>query len=294
MSQEVCAAIVTFYPDGQLEKSIQLLRPQVQELVIIDNHSSDDELQSLRRMASLYRFTLIENSKNLGIGAALNQAVLWAQAQSGIKWIGFFDQDSTVSETFVSEMLDALRSEENREDVYLICPKVIDRRSGFAYSTWNHRGRYLVAQTSGSMMRLEVFRSEGMFREDLFIEFVDFEFCLRVAQRKWRILYCPPAELLHEPGRMKIHQLPFRIKVRTSHASPVRRYYSLRNGLWTLTTYGTSFPRWTCHKIVQIIKGLIVVLIFEAERGEKLRMWGRAVCDVLRNRLGEFSDKSTT
>jgi rhamnosyltransferase len=285
---KICAAIVTYHPDAELKHAIEILRPQVGRLVVVDNHSSEGEVKELRILAEKYDFSLIENLDNYGIGKALNQSIAWAKEHTECEFILFFDQDSFISESFVAEMVADYKSHAESERIFLVMPRIVHRRTGVAHVHRTFQGKYLVAQTSGSLMPIQVFADEGLHREDLFIDCVDTEFCLRVAAHGWRILYCQAAVLYHEPGNVKLINVLGIRKVTTTNYSPLRKYYIMRNGIWTIKTYGGLHRGWAAYHAYWILKDIVRVLIFEKNRRADILMWMRAVRDVLRSRLGRY------
>lgn len=293
MNFEVCAVIVTYYPGSDFERAVEILRPQVGRLVVIDNHSPEETLGKLRTLAGKFDFSLIENTDNYGIGTALNQSIEWARRYSDCEFILFFDQDSLPSETFVSEMVAEYRRHLKSEQVFLVMPKIIHRVTGITYEHYSLNGEYLVAQTSGSLLAMRVFSDEGLYREDFFIDYVDYEFCLRAVAHGWRIVYASAAVLVHNPGRAnELSILGLRNLTITNH-SPLRRYYLMRNGIWTIREYAARYPGWALDHTWQIAKEVVRVLLFEQNRAKILGMWFRAIRDVLRSRFGRYQDAFT-
>jgi rhamnosyltransferase len=288
MNVEVCAAIISYHPDAELQLAIEILRPQVGRMVVVDNHSSDSEIQELRILAERYNFSLIENPDNYGIGRALNQSIAWAREYTSCEFILFFDQDSFVSESFVAEIVADYRRHAESERIFLVMPTVVHRRSGVTYLQRMSQGKYLVAQTSGSLMPIQVFSDEGLYREDLFIDCVDYEFCLRVAAHGWRIAYCRAAVLYHEPGNAKQKTVLGILRVTTTNYGSLRKYYLMRNGIWTIKTYCGLYPGWTCDHAYWLLKDMARTLFFEESKGAAILMWVRAVMDVLHGRLGRY------
>ncbi len=76
----VCAVIVSFRPRREDLGNLARVRPQVEHLVVVDNGSPEEQLHLLRAASHELDFALIENGQNLGIAAALNVGVKWAQA----------------------------------------------------------------------------------------------------------------------------------------------------------------------------------------------------------------------
>ena len=74
---QVCAVIVTFRPRAEDLGNLARVRPQVEDLVVVDNGSPGEELLLLRAASRELNFALIENGQNLGIAAALNICLLY-------------------------------------------------------------------------------------------------------------------------------------------------------------------------------------------------------------------------
>ncbi len=77
--KSVCAVVVTYHPDDVVLENLVAIRPQVQGLLVVDNGSSEERRNRLRRGARDVGFTLIENGENLGIATALNIGAKWAK-----------------------------------------------------------------------------------------------------------------------------------------------------------------------------------------------------------------------
>jgi rhamnosyltransferase len=174
------------------------------------------------------------------------------------------------------------------ERVFLVIPKIVHRRTGVTCLHLRSHSKYLVAQTSGSLMPIQVFADEGLYREDLFIDLVDYEFCLRVAAHGWRMVSCQAAVLYHEPGNVKQISVLGILRVTTSNYSPLRKYYAMRNGIWTIKTYGLLYRCWAFDHAYAMLKDIARTLLFEGNRTATILMWLRAVVDVLRSRLGRY------
>jgi hypothetical protein len=54
--QSVCAVIVSYNPPVEILENIAALRPQVNSIVVVDNGSSEPNLEMLRRERSKYDF----------------------------------------------------------------------------------------------------------------------------------------------------------------------------------------------------------------------------------------------
>jgi rhamnosyltransferase len=159
----VCAVIVAFRPSVEDLGNLAELRPQVQDLVVVDNGSAEETLELLRTASRLLKFTLIENGENLGIGAALNIGVRWAES-NGSQWVALFDQDSTVTKGFMAQMLADFEYFQTQRNILLLIPRYRDPRSGLErVCGLDKDGGPFVTITSGSLLPVAAFKRCGYF-----------------------------------------------------------------------------------------------------------------------------------
>ena len=140
---EYAIGIVTYQPDlARLEENLKAAADNLQTIgkdqqgaiLIADNGSEQvADIQQLAQRMSIV--TLIQNSTNLGIAAALNQLCRKA-VDLGYEWLVTLDQDSVIQ----SGMLEAFCRYTDQSDVAIICPRIEDR----------HLGRQHTQQTSGT------------------------------------------------------------------------------------------------------------------------------------------------
>ena len=128
-NNRVCAVVVTFRPRAEDLVNLARVRPQVQDLVVVDNGSPEDKLQLLREFSRDLEFVLIENGQNLGIAAALNAGVQWAQSNQS-NWVVLLDQDSSVTDGFIPQMLADFADQASRRNILLLVPRYRDPESG--------------------------------------------------------------------------------------------------------------------------------------------------------------------
>jgi rhamnosyltransferase len=224
----VRAVVVAFNPpddgeSGALPTLCASLLAQGCSVEVIDNasHSGERALELCQGLGA----TLTRLPHNLGVGGALDLAL---RATETSAWLLTFDQDSRIGATFVEDLMSSIDAWPRAG---LIAPTVVDEASGRPL-----QGDPAAAQafttglviTSGAVCRVEALREVGGFRSDLFIDFVDFDLCLRLRRHGWDIVIEPRAVMQHAIGDMRTHRLgPLRV-VSTNH-SPDRLYYRFRN-----------------------------------------------------------------
>jgi rhamnosyltransferase len=282
----VCAVIVTYHPNvGMLENMAKVL-VQVQDLVVVDNGSTAEELAPLRETSKNCGFHLIENGQNLGIAEALNQGVLWAKSK-GYPWVILFDQDSKITEGFVCQMLAAWESHPHRERVGSIHPRYVDPETGIEVVVRRTSdGGPLNPMTSGALMPAWIFDRIGWFASEYFIDFVDWEYCFRIRAAGYLVADSRQATLLHAPGN------PSRTTIlghtfHSSNHSAMRRYYISRNCIVFYSKYFRSFPRWVLSGAYGQLKDTIVCFIVEHDRAHKFRNFLLGTWDGLTGRMGK-------
>ena len=256
--------IVTYQPDKQrLQENIlsALTNQEAGHVFIIDNHSSN--LSDIQQLVADYpRTVLIENDDNKGIAHALNQIAECAEKQ-GYEWFVTLDQDSVMPKRSMDEYVPYTQD----DDIGIICPSVVDRNMGAEYNP-SHQETDVIHQciTAGNLVRLEAWKKAGGFSEELFIDGVDFDFCLKIEKAGYKILRVNRIKLLQEVGHGKKIPLPFHHQMSVLHHSPTRLYYIARNYLYIGKKH---HQRW--HWTVEVAKRMFIVLCFEKNRWKKLR-----------------------
>jgi rhamnosyltransferase len=283
----VCAIIVTYHPElDELEHSIARLRSQVDALVLIDNASGELACEAIRLMAKKYDGQLIENSSNVGIAQALNQGVREA-IRRGAQFVLFFDQDSGVSPDFVEQELLCYSESSSKKKVGLVSPLIVNPVTKRMHGPIpGADGELLLAQTSGALMPIEVFADVGYFVDELFIDWADYEHCMRMSLKGWHIAFADRAKLDHLAGG----NLPinfFGWHTYTLNATPIRYYYRTRNCIWTAKRYYRAFPSIIFRFLRRMVWQWVKVLMVEGDRLVKLRANLLGVWDGIGNRMGK-------
>ena len=281
----VCAVIVTYHPDVKMIGNMKKVLDQVQGLVVVDNGSKEEELIPLRSASQLSGFSLIENGENLGIAEALNQGVRWAKCK-GYPWVILFDQDSEITDGFVSKMFASWESHRNRERIGSMHPRYLDPESGVEPYVWRAKdGGPVISLTSGALMPVWIFDKIGWFASEFFIDWVDIEFSFRVRAAGFLIAESKGAALLHTAGHpVKLSFMGF--SFRPDHHSSTRRYYISRNRIVVYRKYFRRFPGWVLHSMFVSLKETIKCFIGEQDRIHKFRSFLLGTWDGLIGKTG--------
>jgi len=193
---KICAVMVTYNPDSPLEQNIRAVLPHVDKLILVDNGSALPIRAHIETIASSCPVEIIWNKENLGLATALNIGIRRALGSGDFAWIATFDQDSQVSAGFRAAMLQAYMACPYRERVGIIGPRHVvfpeNSMAGISHHEKHDSFREITAvMQSGTFLSTDALRKCGLFDESFFIDYVDFELCLRVRKMAFALLKLP-------------------------------------------------------------------------------------------------------
>jgi len=270
----ICAGIITNNPDiDRLTKNINAVLPQVKQLILIDNASTDiDELQ---KTFNAGKIEWIKNEVNKGVAGALNQLIDFAE-KHGYEWILTLDDDSVCSDNMVAELLTATSHCVN---IAMVSPIAIDREiTGTTTEITNDKDKQPpdikevdMCITAGCLTNVKAVIDTGGFDEYLFIDHVDHDMCLRLKHRGYRIIEVGTAKIFQEFGRETIRRR-FLWKTYTQRGyTPFRVYYQTRNSVYMLRKYGKEFDSGPCYFYFYLVFAFIARFIYEPNRFHRLK-----------------------
>jgi len=281
--------MVVYNPDATLEQNIRALLNEVASLIVVDNRSEPSIRSQIAALANTCNFKVIWNPENVGLAAGLNIGIRCALANEQYQWIATFDQDSRVSPGFSDSMLAAYASCPFRGQVALIAPRHV-LASGSSAERLRHDSQFQeipVALQSGTFFSRSALKDIGLFDEAFFIDYVDFEFCLRLRKSGFRLIEATEAPIYHRVGTPTRHTF-LGIGCTVFNHSPLRRYYAARNRLRVYRRYVLSDPRWIGHDMWSWFKEIVKLVLFESNRLEKLAFVARGGWDAVRGRGGIY------
>lgn len=233
----VTAVIVTYNPEEDLlQRQKVSLAGQVDKIIYVDNNSESTKLID---SFSGDNETVIRNPINYGLAKAQNQGIECA-CQYGADFVLLFDQDSVPPSDFVECLMKCYENQTKIHHVALVGPAIRNMLRG---SVENERGVIFKGMTikkipvenatevtyciaSGSLIPMTALKEVGLMKEELFIDGLDIEWCLRARSNGYKIYQTNNTYLDHCLGDGSTD----RIK---SH-SPIREYYIMRNSIWMI------------------------------------------------------------
>lgn len=280
----IAAVVILYHPPRDIRDIIATYLSDVSVLYAIDNTESPHPVVA-QSLSGEEKIVYLPNRANLGVARALNQAAELAVAE-GFDLLLTMDQDSRVTPGMMDQMM-ACFAGDTEERIAVVSPshKTGGKRKGRPVGTC---AEVLTAMTSGNLLRLSAYRAAGPFREELFIDYVDHEYCLRLHSLGYRVVEATGALLLHPLGALQSRRLLGRTVYSSGHP-PLRRYYMNRNRLLLMGEYGGRFPTYRRFLLRQILSEIVLLLLCEERRWAKIRMIIRGFFDYYRGRFGCYA-----
>jgi rhamnosyltransferase len=287
---KIASVIVSFNGTENVEKTVFALMDQVDSVIIVDNGSGPETIRVLRGLDRESKIRIIYNAKNMGIAHALNRGISHAK-EDGFDWVLTMDQDSVADGDMVQRLFEGVEQFAGDGKTVSFSPRInydSGQPSGGGGGDGRPKKTYeekLVVITSGNLLSVRAFETVGGFREDLYIDSVDFDFCLRLKKAGCRIMRCNRALLRHSLGERKEYRFLGRKRSFPSHG-PRRNYYIVRNHIYVLKNYLLDFPAFCVRKQINM-NGIILRAVFlESDRRDNVKYMWRGFRDGIRNKYG--------
>lgn len=271
MSKNILTIIVSYNPSDSIIKLYNSIKNQVDELIIIDNLSTEEKSKDILKKLS-EQTKIIYNDKNSGVASALNQGAKYAMAND-YKWLLTLDQDSEFFPHTYEILVNSYEEMEDKEKVMLIAPQYKEKFERLEdWKIENNKKTVLWKEnilnlTSGSLIKTESFKNIGFFDEKLFIEQVDNDFCYRLKKGNYKIKVAQNIYFIHKIGKAE-KKYGFTLR---NHL-PIRKYYLARNTTIMLKRYFFVAPYTTIRYFLGgTILGWLKILLFEEDKLEKIK-----------------------
>lgn len=254
--------LVTFQPYTKLlARSINSISGQVDKILVIDNSPTSVDFSICEHISNI---EVIHLNENIGIAAAQNIGITKALADNAT-YILLSDQDTIYPSDYINRMIPVFSQ---HSSAAAIVPRFTDSNKmsadGFVtlhpllfLESYPEAGRHELfhAIASGKIIKADCLARIGLMSEDLFIDWVDFEWCWRARKLGYKIIGNADVCISHQLGDGAVN-LGFReINVR----SPLRHYYITRNAFY-LALHSNSLD--LKHRIVLFFKSFRYIVGF--------------------------------
>jgi len=233
--ENTCALVVTYCPDSEFISRLESIRSVASTVYIVDNGSGE-----LLPQIEAQGVVIFRNKENRGIASALNRGAEWAIAQ-GFCWVLLFDQDTLPSPNLLREITNAYEEYPRKSRLAMIGSHFGgEYQSTYTNQKWKEVSTVI---NSGTLLSLGAFSIIGEFREDFFLDCVDFDYCLRAHRKGFDVIELTSQVMKHSIGRASQHRIFGKVLTTSNHA-PWRWYYMTRNNLILIRESIFTGPSW--------------------------------------------------
>lgn len=291
MAKQICAIITTYRPESSLVECVQRLTSQVAEIIIVDDGDSEANVKILRRWFNgVSKVTLWHQPTNSGIAAALNIGVKIAQ-EKGCKWVLTLDDDSIPNNDMVARLCEHLARIEGSQPVGMIGMKPATNNwstsspgRGYYSHPWLDKRGII---TSGSLFSLQTYAAVGPFREEFFIDSVDYDFCMRARAKGFRVIQVQEYGFKHSLGQNERFKLGI-FTINSESHSPSRLYYAFRNSTILAKEYFWRDPLYSCAVVLSQFKTVMRIVFLQKNKDKKLFAIIRGFVAAMKGQMGRI------
>ncbi len=262
------------------------------QIIIVDNNSKGNEAELLKEKFGS-SIEVLKNKTNLGFAGGVNTGINFA-LRRGSDYILLINNDTVVEPDFLNYLIE--QGEKNK-DIGILVPKICYysasriiwsaggyvsklRSSGFSCGEGKYEEEYnnskFVTFASGCclLIKANVLTKVGLFDEKYFLYLEDVDFCYRVNNAGYKILYDGRSKILHKvnvASTKAINVLPlyFITRNRMYFARKFFKGWFLISALYIVLTF-------TLKSLFWMVKG-------DINRIEAIRL---AFADFLKRRFG--------
>ncbi len=299
MNRNITAVIVAYQPNlAELTNLATVLALQCYKVIIVDN--SEPACLALTELsATNLNIETVSLGVNLGIGAAQNTGIKKALC-SECEGVVLFDQDSSVANTYIEDLWCAyiIAASSLSKKIAAVGPNYTDIKqapvSPFVKINGLKVSRVICTNdepfvdvdcliASGCLLIPDAIHEIGFMREDLFIDYVDTEWCLRAKNKGYHCVGACAVEMQHSIGDNS--EIVFGRRF-TLH-SPLRHYYLMRNAA-ALYLYSDLQLKWKLADAIRLICKFFVYALLGKPRSAHLTMMIQGLWHGATGRMGRL------
>ncbi len=252
---KLAGSVILYNPCDDDISNIYSYLDDVDILYVMDNSERDNS----KRIPKSKKIVYVYNNENQGISRPHNY-VSEEVRKLGYKWLLTMDQDTYINENVIDEMKKVILKND-MSDIGIItpwhCTKLREDKpkENITYP--------LDTMTSGNIINLDIHEEIGGFKDWLFIDGVDIEYCLNLGVHNYKIMQLNYIEIEHNLGDIFYRRFINKDILITNH-SAMRRYYQTRNYLYIRDMY-VEYPKFKifCEILVKKKQLIFGILFYE-------------------------------
>lgn len=273
MCHKIISCIVLYNPEEAVVENIKKIKAISSQVVVVVNYCDERVLSTVELIDGVH---IIRNLDNIGLAKALNTGIK-KSIELGAEYVALFDQDSIpIGNDFFNEMILVFR---NNPQVASIGPLIDDEKSDSVLD--KKELIYLnTIITSGSLTPISVFEKVGLMDETLFIDYIDYEWCLRVIEKGYKVCQTSKSRLKHNMGDVFVKFLWMK---KPYHKNKLRQYYIVRNQLIMLNRSYIPLS-WKVKQFVKLLYRLPIYYLLSDDKKTTYKHIKNAFIDFYKNK----------
>lgn len=277
---KIDAVVVLYNPDQSALDNIKTYSPVVNKVFAIDNSTKVNEELVKLIQKEIKNVEYISLNGNQGIAKALNVG-LKETIRDKADYCLTMDQDSRFPTDKIEDIKKYLESSKEDYGIISLNAKGVDDNDDFEgirdVDVWI---------TSGNFIIVENYLKTNGFKEELFIDLVDFELCEQFHNINKKVGIIGEITIDHKIGEPTIKRLLWK-KIKVDNHSPIRYYYQYRNTEYLYRRNKPFYKRW--HR--DGYKVQLVQMLVGENKLERLKMIRKGRRDGRKGILGPYKEE---
>lgn len=274
------AVVVLYNPGLEVFDNIASYSSIVDTLFVVDNSTTVNKALIEKIEKECKNATYVPLNGNLGIAKALKEGLNRATL-NGAEYCLTMDQDSKFPTAQIDNVKKYLIDNKEEYGIISLNAKGVDKNDDFTglkdVDVWI---------TSGNFIVIENYKKIEGFKEELFIDLVDFELCEQFHNINKKVGIIGEICLTHKIGEPMIKRFLWK-KVKVDNHPPIRYYYQYRNTEYLYRRNKSFYARW--HK--EGYKVELVQMLLGENKKERLKMIRKGRKDGKKGILGPYKEE---
>lgn len=252
INEKVAVIIVLYNPDTNDIDNVRRIAQYNVGFVV------DNSLIPFMDGETIGNMSYICNKANIGIAKAQNIA-LREILKGDYEYVVFLDQDTRVAVDYPSQIaMEFSRIDNGR--LAVLGPQVVNAVTGGQYASAIHK--YEISEngfslrkhiiSSGSCMSINALKDVGLMWGELFIDYVDFEWCWRAASKGYQCGVTSHLQISHHVGQRELSIGKYKVII----SAQQRYFYQYRNFIWLIQKKYVPL-QWKCATCVKFLLRLV-------------------------------------
>ena len=252
INEKVAVIIVLYNPDTNDIDNVRRIAQYNVGFVV------DNSLIPFMDGETIGNMSYICNKANIGIAKAQNIA-LREILKGDYEYVVFLDQDTRVAVDYPLQIaMEFSRIDNGR--LAVLGPQVVNAVTGGQYASAIHK--YEISEngfslrkhiiSSGSCMSINALKDVGLMWGELFIDYVDFEWCWRAASKGYQCGVTSHLQISHHVGQRELSIGKYKVII----SAQQRYFYQYRNFIWLIQKKYVPL-QWKCATCVKFLLRLV-------------------------------------